>query len=352
MDSWLPSISSSVKESTLRSYTLSIHRNALPALGGRLLQDLRVPDLNAFYAGLLNAPRASGGGTLSRTAVRYVHTILHKALADAVRWNLLAVNPADAASPLRPAAGDSAMRVWEPDDVRRFLAAVAGDRLSAARLLLASTGLQRGELLGLRWQDVDLPERRLHIRQALIALGGTSSVTTPKSGHGRTVALDRASAEGLDRHRRLQVAERLAAGPAWADTGFVFTQPDGRAVRPDGLTRRFAGLTRAAGLPTIRLHDVRHTHATLALRAGVHPKIVSERLGHATVPIALDTYSHVLPSLQEQAAETIAREILKLADDVTRRRHDRIAPEGDASGHDVDKVREAAYTRHPRGEKA
>jgi integrase len=113
----------------------------------------------------------------------------------------------------------------------------------------------------------------------------------------------------LDHHRRLQITERLAAGPAWQETGLVFTRPDGRGVSPDYLTRRFCHLTRLAGLPVIRLHDLRHTHATLALQAGVHPKIVSERLGHATVSITLDTYSHALPSLQEEAAEAVAQVI-------------------------------------------
>jgi integrase len=196
---------------------------------------------------------------------------------------------------------------WTPAELSAFLESVQDHRLFASFVLSATTGMRRGEVLGLRWKDVDLDAGRLSVVHTLTTVGGVPVEGGTKTNKSRRrVGLDAVTVDVLRSHRRRQREERLAAGPLWQDTGFVFTQEDGSAIHPDRYSRRFTALVRKAGVPVIRLHDVRHTNATIALEAGVHPKVVSERLGHATVGITLDLYSHVSPSIDQAAAETIA----------------------------------------------
>jgi len=160
---------------------------------------------------------------------------------------------------------------------------------------------------GARWKDVNLDAGRLAVVQTLIDVDHKLVFSTPKTAKGRRlVALDQATVAALREHRKGQIAERLALGGGWPDHDLLFTREDGEPVRPDWLSRVFARRVKAAGVPKIRLHDLRHTHATVMLQAGIHPKVVSERLGHATVSITLDTYSHAVPALQEDAAEKAA----------------------------------------------
>jgi integrase len=164
--------------------------------------------------------------------------------------------------------------------------------------------MRRGEVLGLRWADLDLDNGWLSVRQTLIVVDNQPHVSQPKTARGRRrLALDSSTILALRAHRKTQAAERLAAGPSWSDTGLVFTHLDGRPLHPEYVRRLFDRQLHRVGLPRIRLHDLRHTHATLALQAGVHPKVVSDRLGHTTV---VDVYSHAIPALQQDAAATIA----------------------------------------------
>jgi integrase len=179
--------------------------------------------------------------------------------------------------------------------------------LAAAWRLAALTGMRRGEVLGLRWADLDLDEGWLAVCQTLVVVDNQICVSQPKTARGRRrIALDPVTISALRGHRRAQAAERLVAGPGWSDTGLLFTHEDGRPLHPEYVRRLFDRHLRRVGLPRIRLHDLRHTHATLALQAGVHPKVVSERLGHTTVAITLDVYSHAIPALQQDAATTVA----------------------------------------------
>jgi integrase len=203
------------------------------------------------------------------------------------------------------------MQVWSPQQLRTFLDHVRDDRLYAAWLLLATTGMRRGEVAGLRWVDVDLDAGRVSPRRPRVVVNHEVIVSEPKTAKGRrSIALDPATVTALRDHRRWQLGERLAVGPRWEDSGLVFTWPDGRPLHPERFSKWFEQHARAAGLPKIRLHDVRHSYATAALAAGIPAKIVSERLGHANIAITMDTYSHVLPGLDEQAAGTVARLIL------------------------------------------
>jgi integrase len=169
------------------------------------------------------------------------------------------------------------------------------------------TGMRRGEALGLRWQDVDLENGRLSVRRALIPTNRDVIVSEPKTAKGRRViALDPGTVEVLKRQAARQLDEQREWDEGWVETGLVFTKESGEALDPESVSRYWRQAVKKALLPTIRLHDLRHTHATLALQAGIHPKVVSERLGHATISITLDTYSHAIPAMQEEAAALIA----------------------------------------------
>jgi integrase len=243
-------------------------------------------------------------GGLSARTVRYLHTILNKALADAVRAGHLVVNPATSADPPSPrAAKAQVFPTWSPAELARFLDSAREDPYYVAFYVAASTGLRRGELLGLRWSDFDHDARVLHVVQAVVEVGHEPRITPPKTERSRRlVALDVKTAQLLADHR----AAALRRDRALADDALVFPNGDGGPLHPALFSHYFQRRVRLAGVKRIRLHDLRHTHATHALRAGVHPKVVSERFGHSTVTITLDTYSHVLPSMQREAAEAVA----------------------------------------------
>jgi integrase len=193
------------------------------------------------------------------------------------------------------------------EQLKAFLDSTKDERLSPLWHLLAMTGLRSGEALGLRWQDVDLEAGRISVRRALIPIGAVVVISEPKTARGRrSVALDPETVEVLKRQAGQQLADQSKKGDRWTDTGLVFTKEDGEAWHPEVVSRFFRSAVKRSRLPVIRLHDLRHTHATLALRAGIHPKVVSERLGHATIAITLDTYSHAIPAMQEEAAALIA----------------------------------------------
>lgn len=308
LEEWLPAIESTVRATTLASYRVNITKHVVPALGALPLQKLSPAALNGFYAKLLAGGRRDGQGLAPKTA-RNIHVVIHKALADALRWGRVTRNVAEVADP--PRVGRRQMNVWAPPELRRFLSHVRDDRLYAAWLLLATTGMRRGEALGLRWQDVDLDAGHTAITQTLVVVDGKPATSEPKTSKGRRqLALDPATVAALREHRKRQLEERMAWGPAWQDSGLVFTREDGSLIHPEAFADQFLRRASAAGLRRIRLHDLRHSYASAALAAGVHPKVVSERLGHATVSITLDTYSHAIAGLQEEAANRVAAMIL------------------------------------------
>jgi len=310
-DTWLPAIEQTIKPATFESYRRNVRLHAAErAVGRRKLQQLDPSDLNALFALLLAGDAEHRA--LSPRSVAYVATILHRALRDAVRWQLLVRNPADSADPPRPSTPPQ-MRTWTAVELRTFLNGVASDRLAGAWCLLATTGMRRGEVLGLRWSDVDLDDGRLSISRTLITTDvqrkGMPGMAwgTPKTGKGRRqVALDQPTIAALRLHRTRQLQERLALGAAYDDGDLVVCLGDGRPLHPKALSYYFGRWVLKLALPRIRLHDLRHTHATLALRAGVHPRVVQERLGHANVSITLDTYSHVDIEMQAAAAARVS----------------------------------------------
>jgi len=291
-----------VSPKTLLQYGDFVRRNLVPALGSIPLAKLRPQHIQAHYSRALLEGRADGKGGLSPKTVLHIHRLLREALYHAVKWQILARNPADSVKPPRPQRYEPP--VLSPGEVRRLLAAADRTRYGALVHTATMTGLRRGELLGLRWQDVNLDEGVLHVRQAAQWLPSEGWVFRQPKTHRsrRPVALAPATVRVLRDHRRRQIEERLALGPAYRDRDLVFCTRSGSPIDPSGLRSAWGRIVRAAELPHLRFHDLRHIHATLMLLGGVHPKVVAERLGHADVGITLDTYSHVLPNLQAQAA--------------------------------------------------
>jgi integrase len=313
---WLAAIRTSKKPSTYESYERLVRTHLLPRIGHIYLDQLGPGHLSAAYADMEQFGRLDRTGGLSPRMVHYAHTVLRKALADAVEEGRLARNVA-ALGTVRnrlPKARRPEHRTWTAEELARFLGHVSGDPLYPALLLAATTGLRRGELLGLRWVDIDLGRGRAAVRQTLGAIRDVDTGTgthrpvfgTPKTDRERTVPLPAPTVAALRTHRQRHRAERLHVGPDFTDLGLVFCEPDGSPIHPERFAKRFTVRVRQAGVPAIRFHDLRHTWATLALQAGVHPKVVQEILGHSSIAITLGTYSHAIPSMQEQAADTVA----------------------------------------------
>jgi integrase len=300
LEGWLASQKPpALRPSTWTAYRFHL-RHAAPMADIRLAR-LAPADLERLYRQLLDGD--DGHEPLSPTTVHHLHRILHRALGQAVRQGILARNVAALVDGPRIARHE--MRTLSPEEVRRFLRAAVDDRLDALYVLAVTTGLRRGELLALRWSDIDLVARTLAVRGTLQREGGLSR-TEPKTPRSRRrVELTYAATEALQRHRQRQAAERLAAS-RWAEPDLVFATTEGSLIEPSNMLRRsFAPLLEHADLPPIRFHDLRHTAATLHLALGTHPKVVSDMLGHASVGITLDTYSHAVPSLGREAARAM-----------------------------------------------
>ena len=307
---WLEVVRGSLEPSTWESYNRNVRLHVVPYIGLIPLQSLDPGPLNKLYLALADHGRRDGKpGGLSPRTVRYIATIVQRALKDAVAWGRLARNPAEAARP--PRASDARapeMKTWSAEQLGRFLGLLEGDRYYSPILFLSMTGTRRGEALGLRWMDIDLDAGRVSIRQTVTTINHRiHTAPRTKAGRGRAIDLDAKTIDVLRAHRTRQAQEMLLLGRRPEGATLVFCHPDGRPYHPDRFSREFKRrIERFKFEPRIRLHDLRHTWATLALASGVPVKIVSERLGHGSIAITLDTYSHVTPTMQTDAAETVA----------------------------------------------
>lgn len=306
---WLASQRQRLRPTTLRSYEVAADR-VTRELGRVPLQALTPSQIEKLYTRLLE--KGNRRARFAAKTVRNTHVVLRKALADAERLGLVPRNAAGAARP--PTAPRKEFNTWSADELRQFFVCSRDDRLFAAYVLLATTGMRRGEAIGLRWSDIDFDAAQLGVVQTLTTVDSVPMFSPPKTARSRRVLyLDDQTLSVLKQHRLSQRMERLAVGEAWDTTNdLVFRDDLGRPLHPDWFSREFFRLSRLAGLPRIRLHDLRHTYATIALKAGVHPKVVSERLGHATVGITLDLYSHVTPAIARDAADVVASKIFEL----------------------------------------
>ncbi|THJ37371.1 tyrosine-type recombinase/integrase, partial [Candidatus Frankia alpina] len=310
LDEWVRAIRPAVRPATWSKYRTYCDSYIKPVIGDTALQDLTPVRINLLYAHLLAEGRRHRRGTqgagVSPATVTTVHQVFHRALGDAVKWDYLSRNPADNAE--RPKLDRRAPTVWTPDQLRTFIKHVRKDRLYALYLLAITTGLRRGALVGLRRPDVDLDTGTVSSSRPRIVVDNKAVDGEHKTDSAyRPLALDPVTADALRAHVERWERER-AALKFTAD--LLFCWPDGTGIHPDTVTDWFQAHAKAAGLPVIRLHDVRHSYATAALKSGVHPKVVSERLGHASVAFTLSAYSHVMPGMDRDAAGAIADLIL------------------------------------------
>jgi len=301
---WLKDYASmNTTDRTQESYTSIIERHLIPALGKISLIDLQAQNIQSYYAKKLAEGRADGKGGLSPRSVVYHHRILSKALDYAVKMGLVVRNVAKVVEP--PRVARVTMQTLSPEEVSRFLDVARDTDYYVYFATLLYTGLRRGELLALRWRNLDLGSGKLSVVETAYKLGnGRYRIKEPKTPQSRrTVILPPSLVELLKVYRFDQELLRIQLGISLNVDDFVFIRPDGSPINPSAITLAFRRIIKKAGLKGIRIHDLRHTHATLMLKAGIHPKVVSERLGHANIGITLDIYSHVLPGLQEAAAE-------------------------------------------------
>lgn len=305
MARWLAATKGSIGDRTWQRYADVVRLHILPTLGNRKLAALRPDDLQRLYSAKLDAG-------LSALTVRYLHAVIHRALADAARWGDVPRNVADAVR--KPAAPHHEIHPPSPDELRQFLAAAEehGDPLRALWTVAVYAGCRQGELLGLTWDDLDLDAGKLTVRRTLASTSGAvPTFANPKTaGSRRTVKLPPAAVSVLRDHRQRQIAERLALGADYAAYNLVFATRLGTPLGKRNVLRDYKLALRRAGLAeTYRFHDLRHAAATMLLAAGVHPKVAAERLGHSDVRMTLNVYSHVLSGLDDDAAERLERAV-------------------------------------------
>jgi integrase len=339
LDEWLPTLTSTLKPSSVEHYRAIVAAYVIPHIGDSRLCDVTPNQLVKLYTALRTKgrrkPTKTGITGLSERTVRHAHVALSAAFGHAVEMKMLRHSPvAELPRKSRPKQAkhlQPEIHAWTAEEAQMFLEVAAGDRLGAMYDLDLNTGLRRGELVGLRWVDVDLERGRLSIRKNRVTIDYQVEEGTPKGGQARTIDLDGPTIAVLRAHRKRQLEERMAWGEAWTDTELVFTREDGTGLHPQTAMWHFRRLTRATNaaqakqhteanlsgpaptIPTIRLHDLRHTHATLGLAAGVPPKVMQERLGHSSIQITMDLYSHVIPGMQADAASKIGGLLRKKA---------------------------------------
>ena len=295
-----------IRPTTLKTYDVAVRVHITPRIGSVPLQQLTRAQVKALYHDLQIEGYAKGkekvGTPLSSKSVHNIALALRKALADAVTEGALRSNPADAGHKLSTERPE--MQTWTSDELRRFLAAVAHDeRLHPLWRVASMTGMRRGEVLGLRWRDLTGDFGGINLQQQLVRAGQTVTFGAPKTKAGRrAISLDPGTAAALEKLHQRQAKDKMKWGEAYATLDLVFCHPNGRPYDPDVITHQFGLACSRARVKTIRLHDLRHTHATLLLQANVHPKVVQERLGHSSIMVTLDRYSHVLPTMQIEAA--------------------------------------------------
>lgn len=307
LDEWLALLHTRVRRSTLATYQRMADIYLRPHIGELPLAELTSHRLDRLYVDLLTGG-GRGGRRLALATITHIHAVLRTALADAVDRELIPENVACRAHVPKfdPEADLASTRlpIWDAEQTRRFLVLSAENPLHDLWRVALGTGMRRGELLGLRWSEVDLAAGHLRVSAALTQVDGVLRLGHPKSGRSRTLSLDEGTLAALDRQSRTM------------DThghGLVFTRPDHSPWPPTIVTDRWRGQwprLERSGVPRIRLHATRHVHATLLLAAGVPIKVVSERLGHSTIAMTMDTYARVFPAMDRDAAEAIGRVLM------------------------------------------
>jgi len=303
LDRWLAAVRPSLRPATFTSYEGTVRLHIAPEIGRIRLDKLTVDHVAGLVA------RAEKRQRLSARTIRYHLLILRNALNKAMRWGLVARNVASLVDPPRVEHRD--VRVLSPDETRRLLDAARGDPMEGLIVLAVSTGLRLGEGLGLRWHAVDLDRRQLRIENALQRVSGRGQILVePKTRQSRrTIVLPIITVEALRNTRVRQSSQRRAAGRSWLEGDYVFTASTGRPLDARNVGRTFRRILRAAKVPRMRFHDLRHSCASLLLAQGVSPRVVMETLGHSRISVTMDTYAHVLPALMRDAADAMDRSL-------------------------------------------
>jgi integrase len=302
LDKWLSHIKSHVSPRSHERYAELVHAHIIPLLGAVILTKLKAAQVSQAYAKALASGRRDGKGGLSPRTVHHMHRILKQALAQAVRWQMIVRNPADVDP---PRVERKQMQTFDTDQTIELIEEARGTALFIPVLLGALCGLRRGEIIALRWRAVDLAAGQLAVIASTEQTKEGVREKETKSGKDRTVALPSMVIDELRQHRLRQTEALLRIGVRVTDNHHVVAREDGEPLQPRSLTHAFIKFLRRRGLEHIRFHDLRHTHATHMLKAGIHPKIAQERLGHSSVSVTIDLYSHVLPGMQAEAVNRI-----------------------------------------------
>jgi len=285
-------------------YREIVEKHLIPELGRYILPDLAPAQISTYYHEALSSGRLNGKGGLSAKTVRQHHAILRRALERALQLQMINRNPAAAVRPPKPRHRE--MKALNDVQIAELLRSVEGTQNYIPILLAATTGMRRGEIFGLKWQDVDFDKSIIYVHRSVQVVDGQVSFKEPKTQKGRRgIVLYPYVIEALKRHRIDQKEQRLKMGSSFQDNDLICARADGSIMNVDTFSKTFSQIIRRTGLPPIRFHDLRHTHATSLLKQNTNPKIVSERLGHANINITLDIYSHVLPGMQEQAVQKV-----------------------------------------------
>jgi integrase len=300
---WLKHEKANVSPKTHSRYEDLLLKNVAPIIGSVTLNKLTAAKIDACWAKLLESGRRDGKGGLAPRTVGHCRRVMLTAIEQALKWDLLKKNPVAITRP--PKTERVTMSAYGASETADMLEALRPTRMLMPALLAALCGLRRGEILALRWRHVDLKNATLSIVESAEQVGTDVRYKETKSGKARNVALSSSVLEELRRHKAAQAEEQLRIGIRPDGDSFVVAQADGNPLKPISLTHEWTRQIRKTALPQIRFHDLRHSHATQLLAAGVHPKIASERLGHSTVGITLDLYSHVMPGMQANAAEQV-----------------------------------------------
>ncbi len=300
---WLKHEKANVSPKTHQRYEELLLKNVAPVIGSITLNKLTAARIDGAWGHLLENGRRDGKGGLSPRTVHHCRRVMLTAMDQAVKWDLLKRNPVALTRP--PKVEKQQMEAFDASQTALMLDDFRENRVFIPALLASMCGLRRGEILALRWKDIDLASATIAVRQSAEQVGTVVRYKETKSGKSRVVALSSSVIEELKRHRLAQAEEQLKVGIRPDEASFVVAQIDGSPLKPVSLTHEWTRLLAKTSLPRIRFHDLRHSHATQLLAAGVHPKIASERLGHSTIGITLDLYSHVMPGMQANAAEQV-----------------------------------------------
>ncbi|EJY55883.1 integrase family protein [Alicyclobacillus hesperidum URH17-3-68] len=287
-----------VREGTFRKYRWLVNKYIVPEIGNIELRKLRPEHIQDFYLRLLTEYH------LSKTSVKHTHVLLSQILNQACKKGKLATNVALLVDSQKP--DDIEMKTWSEHEVTKFLDAARSSRYYMVFALLLGTGMRLGEVLGLQWKDVDWQTGKVHVQRSFTHGMKGYVFQPPKTKKGnRAIKLAASTLADLHLHKIKQQEERQSAGDLWEENDLIIATELGRPTMPHNIRMAFNRIVNKSGVPRIRIHDLRHTHATLLLLKGIHPKVVSERLGHEDISITLRTYSHVLPVMQDEAAEKI-----------------------------------------------